>query len=72
MLSRRPAGAQPHFPVLRDLAQAQAVRPRALAVMSRQVVAWNPRDWGFAFESEVGAVVVVVLQEGFEGIAALV
>ncbi len=39
--------------------------------MSRQVVAWNPRDWGFAFGSEVGAVVVVVLQEGFEGIAAL-
>jgi hypothetical protein len=43
-----------------------------LGIMSRQVVAWNPRDWGFAFESEVGVVVVVVLQEGFEGIAALV
>lgn len=44
----------------------------ALDVMSRQVVAGNPRNRGFAFESEVGAVVVVVLQEGFEGIAALV
>jgi hypothetical protein len=40
--------------------------------MSRQVVAENPRNGGFAFESEVGAMGVVVLRDGCEGIAALV
>ena len=40
--------------------------------MSRQVVAENPRNGGSAVGSEVGAVGVVVLQKGFDGIAALV
>jgi len=40
--------------------------------MSRQVVAGNPRYWGFAIESEVGAVVVVMIQEWREGISALI
>ena len=44
----------------------------ALAVMSRQVVAGNPRDWGFAVESEVWAIVVVVVQEWFEGFLSLI
>ena len=43
-----------------------------LSVMSRQVVAGNPRDWGFAFESEVGAMMVVVVQEWFEGFLSLI
>ena len=43
-----------------------------LAVMSRQVVAGNPRYWGFAIESEMGAVVVVMIQEWREGISALI
>ena len=44
----------------------------ALAVVSRQVVAGNPLDWGFPLEPEVGSMVVVVLQEGCEGFSALV
>jgi len=43
-----------------------------LGVMSRQVVAGNPRYWGFAIESEMGAVVVVMIQEWREGISALI
>jgi len=53
---------------------AKRLKERAadLAVMSRQVVAGNPRYWGFAIESEVWAVVVVMIQEWREGISALI
>ena len=40
--------------------------------MSRQVVAWNPLNGGFAVDPEVWTVVVVVVQKGFEGFPALV
>ena len=43
-----------------------------LGVMSRQVVAWNPLNGGFAVDPEVWTVVVVVVQKGFEGFPALV
>ena len=40
--------------------------------MSGQGVALNPQKRGFAFGSEMGAVGAAVVQDGFEGITALV
>jgi len=58
--------------ILSDYAVLREQAHRCLDVMSRQVVAGNPRYWGFAIESEVGAVVVVMIQEWREGISALI